>query len=132
MSKKAILVDIDRCIGCFACEIACKDENDLAPGIRRVKVNAIDAGEFNRYYVPVFALDQRGTEGCTLCPQLQAEGRSPACVNNCLTNALHLGDQEEMKKKSSSMPGEKRSTEYSKAVVIYASRKPLSGVIIPG
>ena len=55
MSKKAILVDIDRCIGCFACEIARKDENDLAPGIRRVKVNAIDAGEFNRYHVPVFA-----------------------------------------------------------------------------
>jgi Fe-S-cluster-containing dehydrogenase component len=132
MTKKAFLVDIDRCIGCFACEIACKDENDLAPGIRRVKVSSINAGEFNRFYVPIFALDQRGTEGCTLCPQLQAEGRRPACVHNCLTNALHFGDEAEMNKKASGMPGEKLSNYYSKAIVIYASRKPLQGVIIPG
>jgi Fe-S-cluster-containing dehydrogenase component len=132
MTKKTLLVDIDRCIGCFACEIACKDENDLAPGIRRIKVNSIDVGDYNRFYVPVFALDQRGKEGCTLCPQLQAEGRKPACVHNCLTNALHFGDLAEMEKKASSMPGEKMSTDFSKAVVIYASRKSLRGVIIPG
>jgi Fe-S-cluster-containing dehydrogenase component len=132
MTKKAFLVNIDRCIGCYACEIACKDENDLAPGIRRVKVNSIDVGEFNRFYVPTFALDQRGVEGCTLCPQLQAEGRSPACVHNCLTKALHFGEEAEIKNKASGMPGEKMSTNFSKAVVIYASKKPLRGVVIPG
>jgi anaerobic dimethyl sulfoxide reductase subunit B (iron-sulfur subunit) len=131
MTKKTFLVDIDRCIGCFACEIACKDENDLTSGIRRVKVNSIDVSEFNRFYVPIFALDQQGIEGCTLCPQLQAEGRSPACVHNCLTNALHFGDEAEMKKKASGMPGEKMSIDYSRAVVIYTSRKPLRNVI-PG
>jgi len=131
MTKKAFLVDIDRCIGCFACEIACKDENDLAPGIRHVKVNSIDVSEFNRIYAPIFALDQRGIERCTLCPQLQAEGRSPACVHNCLTNALHFGDEAEMSKKASGMPGEKMSTDYGKAVVIYVSSKSPRGIIIP-
>ena len=29
--SKAIYFDIDRCIGCFACQAACKQENDLAP-----------------------------------------------------------------------------------------------------
>lgn len=130
--KKTFLVDIDRCIGCFACEIACKDENDLAPGIKRVKVTSIDAGEFNRFYIPIFALDQHSKEGCTLCPQLQAEGRKPACVHNCLTNALHFGVEAEIMNKAMGMSGEKRSTDYGKAIVIYVSKKPLKGVIIPG
>jgi len=132
MMKKAFLVNLDRCMGCFACEIACKDENNLAPGIIRVKVDSIDAGEFNRFYVPVFALDRRGAEGCTLCPKLQAEGRRPACVHNCLTNALHFGDAEEIKKKAGSMLGEKMSTDYNQAIVIYTSRKSLRGVNIHG
>ena len=34
-----------------------------------------------------------------------------------------------MKKKAIGMPGEKMSIDYSKSVVIYASRKPLRSVI---
>jgi Fe-S-cluster-containing dehydrogenase component len=79
---KAFIVDLDRCVGCYACEIACKDENDLVAGVRRVKVSAVEVGELNRFYIPVFALDKRGVEACTLCPQLQAEDRRPACVHN--------------------------------------------------
>jgi Fe-S-cluster-containing dehydrogenase component len=122
---KAFLVDLDRCIGCYACEIGCKDENDLAPGVRRVKVNAVDAGEFNRFYVPVFEMEGRGVGACTLCPQLQAEGRRPACVHNCLTNALHFGDAAEIGAKAEGMTGEKLATPHKKANVIYVSRKPL-------
>ncbi len=29
--SQAIYFDIDRCIGCYACQAACKQENDLAP-----------------------------------------------------------------------------------------------------
>ena len=128
---KAFLVDLDRCIGCYACEIACKDENDLAPGTRRVKVNAVDVGEFNRFYVPAFTLDKRGVDGCTLCPQLQAEERRPACVHNCLTNALVFGDKSEMEEKAKSMQGEKRTSEHKRATIIYVSRKPLGENIVP-
>jgi anaerobic dimethyl sulfoxide reductase subunit B (iron-sulfur subunit) len=31
MSKKAIYFDMDRCVGCYTCQIACKQENDLQP-----------------------------------------------------------------------------------------------------
>ncbi|NLP30578.1 MAG: hypothetical protein GX363_05525 [Clostridiales bacterium] len=31
MSKNAIYFDIDRCMGCYSCQLACKQENDLAP-----------------------------------------------------------------------------------------------------
>lgn len=122
---KTFVVDLDRCTGCFACEIACKDENDLAPGVRRVKVGVVDEGEYNRFYVPVFALDKRGVEACTLCPQLQAEGRRPACVYNCLTNALFFGDSSEMEKKAERIRPEKVKDEYKRANVIYVSSKPI-------
>ena len=29
--SKAIYFDVDRCIGCYACQVACKQENDLVP-----------------------------------------------------------------------------------------------------
>jgi Fe-S-cluster-containing dehydrogenase component len=122
---KSFLVDLDRCIGCYACEIACKDENDLAPGIRRVKVNAVDAGEFNRFYVPVFEMSRRGVGACTLCPQLQVEGRRPACVHNCLTDALHFGESGEINAKAEGMVGEKFSVPSKKGNVLYVSRKPI-------
>ena len=34
MESLTLLIDIDRCIRCFACEMACKQENELPPGPR--------------------------------------------------------------------------------------------------
>ena len=33
MSRYGIIVNVDRCAGCFACAVACKEENQVAPGI---------------------------------------------------------------------------------------------------
>ena len=33
MSRYCIVTDLDRCIGCHACEVACKNENDVALGV---------------------------------------------------------------------------------------------------
>lgn len=122
---KAFIVDLDRCTGCYACEIACKDENDLAPSVRRVRVDSIEVGEFNRFYIPVFTLEKRGVEACTLCPQLQAEGRRPACVHNCLTNALFFGESSEMEEKAEKMRPERVTREHKRANVIYVSSKSI-------
>lgn len=32
ISDMTLLVDVDRCVGCYACEIACKQENELPVG----------------------------------------------------------------------------------------------------
>lgn len=34
MSEFGLLVDLDRCIGCRACEVACAEENNLPDGVR--------------------------------------------------------------------------------------------------
>ena len=33
MSRFGIIVNVDKCVGCHACAIACKEENQVAPGI---------------------------------------------------------------------------------------------------
>jgi Fe-S-cluster-containing dehydrogenase component len=69
--------------------------------------------------------------GCTLCPQLQVEGRKPACVSNCLTNALGFGDLEEMKEQAEKKPGFKFQKEQRKGTTIYTSKKPLDTFLRP-
>ena len=167
MSRYGIIVNVDRCAGCFACAVACKEENQVAPGIFWEKIKrdenvrdnvinwfrmscmhcddpacmkvcpmkAIHKGPHGEvlvdqqkcigckmcanacpYDVPVFNTEGRTSyfgdkqplvvrpakphtertpgkaEHCTLCTHRLAEGRLPACVENCSTKALTLVD----------------------------------------
>lgn len=38
MTQYALVVDYERCIGCHACEVACKQENNLPVGPRWIRV----------------------------------------------------------------------------------------------
>lgn len=38
MAEKALLFDSDECLGCFACEVACKQEHDLPPGENWIRI----------------------------------------------------------------------------------------------
>ena len=81
-----IMADLDRCVGCHACEIACKQEHDLPPGINWIKVLQVGPmnvdGRFQMEFIPVMLV------GCNICANRLSEGRTPACVVNCPTNAL--------------------------------------------
>ena len=35
MSRQAMIIDLDRCVGCGACALACAQEWELTPGVRR-------------------------------------------------------------------------------------------------
>jgi len=57
MSKKrfAILFDLRRCNGCYACQVACKAEHDVPLGVFRIRVNTFECGEFpsvRRMFIP--------------------------------------------------------------------------------
>ena len=63
------------CIGCRACEIACKDKNGLAPGPRFRRVMYIEGGK----YPDVFAY--KVNMACNHCA-------NPACLPTCPTGAI--------------------------------------------
>jgi len=64
------------CIGCRACEIACKDKNGLAPGPRFRRVQYIEGGT----YPDVFAY--KVNMSCNHCAE-------PACLPTCPTGAIY-------------------------------------------
>ncbi len=63
------------CIGCRACEMACKDKNGLAPGPRFRRVQYIEGGIFP----DVFAF--KINMSCNHCAE-------PACLPTCPTGAI--------------------------------------------
>lgn len=70
-----IYVDIDKCIECYACEVACKQEHSLSVGprlIRVVKVERLADGRVERVSAPM---------ACAHC------GDAP-CIDACPTKAL--------------------------------------------
>lgn len=135
MEKITLVFDEKNCMGCHACEIACKQEHGLGLGPRLIRVieNSPD-------YIPIYCHHcveapcqaccpveaiSRNTQGivlidsnlcsgckecieacpfeamqfdeigdiavkCDLCIDRLAENKSPACINVCPTNCIHL------------------------------------------
>ena len=77
MAHYAIVVDLDRCIGCHGCVIACKNENNIALGEYWNKV--VERGPFGEYPdLEMYFLP-------TMCQQCQ----DAPCVNVCPTGASY-------------------------------------------
>ncbi len=69
------------CIGCRACEIACKDKNGLAPGPRFRRVQYIEGGTYPNVYV------YKVNMSCNHCAE-------PACLPTCPTGAIFKRKQD--------------------------------------
>jgi anaerobic dimethyl sulfoxide reductase subunit B (iron-sulfur subunit) len=63
------------CIGCRACEIACKDKNGLPPGPRFRRVQYIEGGTYPEVYA------YKVNTSCNHCAE-------PACLPTCPTGAI--------------------------------------------
>ena len=95
MAKIAMLVDLDRCVGCFACQNACKLVNNLPDGVIWLKVvpkehkpEEVDGKLYmDRFPVPV-SLDK-----CEQCPD-RDNGHQPLCASVCMGKALWIGAPE--------------------------------------
>ena len=90
--KAGIVANIDRCIGCFSCEVACKQENNPPEGKQRIKVHQLGPEEINgKLYMEFIPLM---TENCTLCSHRVLQGLEPFCVSSCPVQALIFGTTE--------------------------------------
>ena len=73
-------VNMERCIGCRTCQVACKDRHDLQEaGVRPRRVESYEAGSYPD--VTLF----HTTISCNHC-------EDPACVKGCPTGAMHKAD----------------------------------------
>lgn len=70
------LIDHDKCIGCHACSVACKSENEVPLGSFRTWVKQVEKGE---------GLSARRHFGVLRCNQCE----DAPCVSICPTGAMH-------------------------------------------
>ncbi len=70
------VLDQTRCIGCHACTVACKSENEVPLGVTRTYVKSVDVGKFPNL---------RRAFQVTRCNQCE---RAP-CVSACPTRAMY-------------------------------------------
>jgi len=106
----AIYVDHRRCIGCNACSLACKQENNfenspavvagarstMAAGQRWNEVFSYEAGGYPVHTSQVIALTR---DQCTMCAHRLAVGLLPACVITCMGITREFGNYETLKNK---------------------------------
>lgn len=74
MARYGMVIDLDRCVGCHSCTVACRQENATPPGMRWTRVVQVDEGDtpdVRRTFVP---------RGCMHCAR-------PPCVDVCPTGA---------------------------------------------
>ena len=80
---RGILLDLDRCVGCYACAIACKKEKNLPEEVNYITVDSIGPVKENGKMYLEFALDI--SDRCDFCGE---------CISICPTQALVLCKEE--------------------------------------
>ena len=96
MAKK-MLIDLQRCVGCWTCSMACKVGNHLDDEDYRivVRTNGSGAGidrpqgiypNLRMTWQPIYQ------KSCTFCAERLGEGKPQFCVMDCPTQALAFGD----------------------------------------
>lgn len=76
MSQKGFYFDMTVCTGCKACQVACKDKNNLEAGTLFRKVYTFEGGKYPKPWVYNLSIS------CNHCEE-------PKCVENCPTGAMH-------------------------------------------
>jgi len=71
--------DVNMCIGCRTCQVACKDKNDLDVGANYRRVHTVETGSYpeaRRFHF---------SGACNHC-------KNAKCVTGCPTMAMHYGE----------------------------------------
>lgn len=133
-----MLVDLERCVGCWTCSMACKMGWHLEDDDYRVTVVTHGSGagidrpqgvypNLRMAWQPVFE------KSCIFCAPRVAEGEEPFCVYNCPTKALAFGDPNDPESAFSAASERCRNKHYNivedpsynqkKAGIVYAMKQ---------
>src|SRR5439155_865228 len=104
-AAKGFFTDTSLCIGCKACEVACKQWNQMP---------ACPFGVIDR--TPKHGHFEAGTaHKCTLCYDRLKDDMTPACAKSCPTASIQFGDVEELRTRARRRLGELQTRGESKA-----------------
>ena len=114
--SRILIFDANRCVGCHACETACKMENDVPPGPKWIECVqrevAVDADRWIVKYMPCNCRHcaeppceaacqekaiSRTTDGVVLVDQEKCIGCN-LCLEACPFGAPQFGDDDKMQK----------------------------------
>ncbi len=137
MSKPTIMVNLNRCYGCWTCAVSCKVGNGLPDDTWRITVRTLGNGagidrpygqwpKLKMSWMPVYG------ENCIMCAHRTKDGDAPFCTKNCPSKALIFGDLddpaseaslalEELRKKGCQV-FELPEWEKSRKGIVYAKR----------
>ncbi|MDO5044343.1 MAG: 4Fe-4S dicluster domain-containing protein [Coriobacteriia bacterium] len=71
MSQFGMVIDVSKCIGCYACSIACENQNNLAPGEAFIHYETQELGEYphvHRETVPLQCMHCTDAPCQQVCP----------------------------------------------------------------
>lgn len=91
MPHWGMIIDLDKCTGCRACEVACKQENNIAPSTQK-------QAEYGRMISWMNVITQ--VEGeypnvkVRFLPMLCQQCQKPPCVRVCPVSATYLSEKE--------------------------------------
>ncbi|SFR57593.1 Anaerobic selenocysteine-containing dehydrogenase [Anaeromicropila populeti] len=80
VDKYGMIIDLDKCIGCYTCQVSCQKEHNLPRKAGRIKLHIQDIGSYpnqKRIFFPAL---------CNHCEM-------PICTKCCSSNALYLTEQ---------------------------------------
>ncbi len=81
MGQKGFYFDMENCIGCSVCQIACKDKNQLEVGTSFREITTYEGGKFPNPWV------SHVTMSCNHCG-------NPICADKCPTGAMFKREED--------------------------------------
>lgn len=81
--RYAMLIDLNRCIGCYSCQVACKMENGVPLGSWRSWVKQIEKGKYpnvSKSFLPLLCNNCENPICVTVCPVLASIRRDDGIV----------------------------------------------------
>jgi len=95
MPEYGLLIEYEWCSGCHVCEVACKQEHNLAVGCWGIKVYELMQKWNGKVYLEYFPFP---TDLCNLCTHRTSQGKLPSCVQHCENQCMYYGRIEDLVK----------------------------------
>jgi Fe-S-cluster-containing dehydrogenase component len=86
----ALLIEQDYCIGCFACEAACAQEQRLSIGDSHIKIKEEEIYKEGKWKLRfVVVVDGE----CNLCASRLKKKHKTACEQHCISQCITSGEK---------------------------------------